>query len=130
MKKGFACGIFDLFHPGHVRMLKECKEHCDYLYVGLNIASHLPDEKNKPVFSAPERKEILESCKYVDEVLCYDGEDQLLHLIRSLEIDIRFLGEDYRGRNITGDSPGITIHYTNRSHGYSSTVIRSRIHDH
>jgi glycerol-3-phosphate cytidylyltransferase len=75
MKIGFACGVFDLFHAGHVLMLQECRQHCDYLLVAVNSAEHFDNTvnpgKNKPVFSLAERKLILESCRFVDEVVVY-----------------------------------------------------------
>ncbi len=121
MKRGFACGIFDLFHAGHVRMLKECKEHCDHLIVALNKAEDLPSTKNKPMFSIQERVEILKSCKYADEVLVYNGEKELYELMKNSRIDIRFLGEDYKDRPITGADLNIPIHYTDRGHGLSTS---------
>ncbi len=82
MKRGFACGIFDLFHAGHVMMLKECKSRCDYLIVGLNSANEIDysitPNKNRPVFSVHNRRMILESCRYVDEVVVYHNEEQLI----------------------------------------------------
>ncbi|MCZ8286310.1 MAG: adenylyltransferase/cytidyltransferase family protein, partial [Bacteroidia bacterium] len=98
MKIGFACGVFDLFHAGHVLMLKECKEHCDYLIVALNkaenISAAINPGKKKPLFTIEERTLIMASCRYVDEVLAYNSEEELLDIMKSKKIDIRFLGED------------------------------------
>lgn len=131
MKKGFACGVFDLFHAGHVLMLKECSEHCDYLIVALNAAESFSEEispgKRKPVYSLAERKLIIESCRYVDEVLTYNSEDELYEIMKAKKINIRFLGEDYKGKPITGADLGIEIYYTSRSHGYSTTDVINRI---
>ncbi|HEY6160936.1 MAG TPA: adenylyltransferase/cytidyltransferase family protein [Bacteroidia bacterium] len=131
MKRGFACGVFDLFHAGHVLMLKECKAHCDYLIVALNSAiafsGNVNPGKQLPVYSLAERKLIMESCRYVDEVRVYNSEDELLGLLKDLDVSVRFLGEDYRGKPITGAELGIPIHYTDRSHGLSTSVIRKRI---
>ncbi|MBS1652568.1 MAG: adenylyltransferase/cytidyltransferase family protein [Bacteroidetes bacterium] len=131
MKIGFACGVFDLFHAGHVLMLKECKEHCDYLIVALNkaenISQQINPDKKPPIFSIEERKLIMSSCKYVDEVLEYNSEDELLLILKNKKIDIRFLGEDYKGRAITGQDLSIKIHYTNRSHGLSTSIYRKKI---
>ncbi len=121
MKTGFACGIFDLFHAGHVRMLKECKDHCDHLIVALNRAEDLSADKNKPMFSIEERVEIMNSCKYVDEVLTYNGEEELYELMKSRKIAVRFLGEDYKSKPITGADLNIPIHYTYRGHGLSTS---------
>ncbi len=128
MRIGFACGIFDLFHAGHVLMLKECKEHCDYLIVALNRAENISNEinpgKQKPVFNITERKLIMSSCKYVDEVLEYNSEEELIELLVSKNINIRFLGEDYKGKAITGADLNIKIHYTDRGHGLSTSHYR------
>lgn len=128
---GFTCGVFDLFHAGHVLMLKECKEHCDYLIVALNRAENISEKinpgKKKPIFSIEERKLIMSSCRYVDEVLEYNSEEELFDLLKSKTISLRFLGDDYRGRPITGESLGIPVHYTNRGHGLSTSLYRARL---
>ena len=127
MITGFACGVFDLFHAGHVLMLKECKEHCDYLIVALNKAENLPTDKNKPVFSIEERKMIMESCKYVDKILMYNSEKELLEILKNTKIDVRFLGDDYKTKSITGQDLKIKIHYIDRSHGFSSSALIKKI---
>lgn len=131
MKIGFTCGVFDLFHAGHVLMLKECKQNCDYMIVAINTAKQfdvvINPGKQKPVYSAEERILIMKSCRYVDEVLSYSGEMELLDILKSRKINIRFLGEDYRGKKITGEELEIPIYYTDRSHGYSTTDVRKRI---
>ncbi|MCB9233629.1 MAG: adenylyltransferase/cytidyltransferase family protein [Bacteroidia bacterium] len=128
-KTGFACGVFDLFHPGHVLMLKECKSQCDYLIVALNRAENLPSHKNQPIFSLERRKLMMESCVYVDEVLDYNSEEELLELMQKLPIDVRFLGEDYRGKEITGPDLPFEIYYTDRSHGLSTSGLIREITD-
>ncbi|MCX8080351.1 MAG: adenylyltransferase/cytidyltransferase family protein [Bacteroidia bacterium] len=134
MKIGFTCGVFDLFHAGHVLMLKECKQHCDYLIVALNkgdnICPEINPDKEKPIYSIEERKLIMESCRYVDEVIIYNSEEELLNILKSRKIDIRFLGEDYKGKKITGEDLVPEIHYTDRSHGLSSTSIKDKIRKH
>jgi glycerol-3-phosphate cytidylyltransferase len=131
MKIGFACGVFDLFHPGHVLMLKECRENCDHLIVALNTAEHYSEivnpGKRKPIFTIEERKLLMESCKYVDQVLIYNSEDELLQIMKDYKINTRFLGDDYKGKPITGEELEIEIYYTDRSHGYSTTGILERI---
>lgn len=128
MKIGFACGVFDLFHAGHVLMLRECKEHCDYLIVALNKAENISEAinpgKKKPLFTIGERKLIMESCRYVDEVLVYNSEEELLEIMKSRKIDVRFLGEDYKGRAITGEDLQIEIYYTGRGHGLSTSYYK------
>ncbi|MEM3067748.1 MAG: adenylyltransferase/cytidyltransferase family protein [Thermoplasmata archaeon] len=131
MKTGFVCGVFDLFHAGHVMMLRECKQHCDYLIVAINKAENIDYSinpgKQAPVYTFEERKLILESCKYVDEVISYNSEEELLQILKSRKIDIRFLGEDYKGKKITGEGLIPEIYYINRSHGLSSTYYKNKI---
>jgi glycerol-3-phosphate cytidylyltransferase len=131
MTVGFACGVFDLFHAGHVLMLKECKAHCDYLIVALNRADNINPEinpgKSQPVFTLEERELIMQSCRYVDEVQVYNSEEELLSLLTNQKIDIRFLGDDYRGRKITGQELPIKVHYTDRSHGLSTSQYRQKL---
>lgn len=133
MKTGFTCGVFDLFHAGHVLMLKECREHCDYLIVALNraenISSAINPGKQKPVFSIEERKLIMASCRYVDEVMEYNSEEELLEILKSRDIGIRFLGHDYKGKAITGADLGMELYYTDRSHGLSTSLYKQKIAD-
>lgn len=133
MKIGFTCGVFDLFHAGHVLMLRECRENCDYLIVALNKAENISGVinpgKRKPVYSIEERKLIMESCRFVDEVLTYNSEEELEALLRTKQIDIRFLGDDYKGRQITGANLDIRLYYTDRSHGYSTSAVIKKILD-
>jgi len=131
MRIGFACGMFDLFHAGHVLMLKECKEHCDHLIVALNKGTNISGEinpgKRKPFYSIEERKLIMESCRFVDEVLVYGSEEELYEIMKNKQITVRFLGDDYKGKPITGNDLGIEIYYTNRDHGFSTTSVLKRI---
>ncbi len=130
MKIGFTCGVFDLFHAGHVMMLDECKSNCDYLIVALNRAENISETinpgKKKPIFSIQERVTIMKACRFVDEVITYNSEEELLEILQTKNITIRFLGEDYKGKAITGSDLPIQIHYTDRSHGLSSSLYRSR----
>jgi glycerol-3-phosphate cytidylyltransferase len=131
MKIGFACGVFDLFHAGHVLMLEECKEHCDFLIVGLNSANEfdigINPGKKRPIYNLEHRKLIIESCKYVDKVIVYNNEKELEVVLRNEKIDIRFLGEDYRNRPITAPEAVNEIYYTNRDHGLSTSLYRTMI---
>jgi len=128
---GFTCGIFDLFHPGHVLMLKECKEHCDYLIVainkGENISPDINPNKRKPVYTIDERLLLMQSCRYVDEIRVYNSEDELLEIMKINKIDIRFLGDDYIRKPVTGNDLNIKLHFINRSHGYSTSNILNKI---
>ncbi len=123
---GFACGVFDLFHAGHVLMLKECKENCDYLIIGINKAENLSQNKNKPIYSFKERTIILESSRYVDEVVGYNSEEELIQILKSKNITIRFLGDDYKHKPITAPEL-VSIYFINRDHGISSSRIRQTI---
>lgn len=128
---GFACGIFDVFHIGHVLMLEECKNNCDYLVVALNRAEHIDKKinpnKQRPIFSIDERQKVMESCRFVDEVITYNGEDELELLLNSGRFQVRFLGEDYRGKRITEPNLPIPIVFIDRSHGWSSSRIKQLI---
>ena len=131
MKVGFACGMFDLYHAGHVLMLQECKAHCDYLIIALNSAENISNvinpNKNKPIFSLQERVLIMQSCRYVDEVVTYTSEEDLLNILTTKKIDIRFLGDDYKGKPITGAELNIEIYYTNRDHGLSTSSLIKKV---
>ena len=120
MIKGFTCGAFDILHAGHALMLKECKQYCDYLIVGLQRDPNIDrPEKNKPVQSYEERDIMLRSIRWVDEVVYYDTEDDLLDLLMSLDIDMRIIGEDWKGKKYTGLELGIPVTFNTRDHGYS-----------
>lgn len=128
MKIGFTCGAFDLLHSGHIVMLKQAKQNCDYLIVGLQTDPSIDrNEKNKPVQSIYERFIQLNATKYIDKIIPYDSEQSLLDLLNSTPIDIRFIGEEYKEKNFTGDHLPIDIFYTNRQHSFSSTKLRQRV---
>jgi glycerol-3-phosphate cytidylyltransferase len=135
MVTGFTCGAFDLLHPGHILLLEWSRAHCDRLIVGLhtNPAIDRPDQKNRPIQSMLERWVQLRAVRYVDEIIPYDTEHDLENLIATLDIQVRFLGDDYAikrdftGRDI-GTKRGISILYAPRLHSYSSTELRERLH--
>lgn len=135
MKIGFNCSSFDLLHAGHVTMLKMEKEMCDYLKVALQVDPTIdrPGIKNKPVQSIYERYVQLQGCKYVDEILVYDTEAELLNLIQTQTIHIRFLSEEYLNRDFTGKQycidRGIELFYHPREHKYSSSDLRKRTYE-
>lgn len=131
---GFASVVGDMLHAGHILYLNEAKEHCDVLYCGLIADPRLDrPEKNEPVQSLFERWVQVDSHKSVDVVVPLMGEADLLLALRSLPIDIRFVGADYIGKDFTGKSwcleNNIKIHYCRRSHGLSSTELRRRIEE-
>jgi glycerol-3-phosphate cytidylyltransferase len=127
MKIGFTCGVFDLFHAGHVLMLKECKEHCERLVIGLNRCVVLGENKNKPIYTFEQRKIILESNIYVDEVIGYSNENDLTKIMINRKFDVRFLGDDYKSKPITSPEIIKSIIFCNRGHGYSSSSVRKKI---
>ena len=134
MKIGFNCSSFDLFHAGHVTMLKMEKQLCDYLIVALQVDPTIdrPGVKNKPVQSVYERYVQLQGCKYVDEILVYETEADLLNLLQTQNIDVRFLSEEYKDRDFTGKQycidNGIELFFHLRRHQYSSTELRNRVY--
>ena len=134
MKIGFNCSSFDLFHAGHVTMLKMEKELCDYLIVALQVDPTIdrPGIKNKPSQSVYERYVQLQACKYVDEILVYSTEYDLVQMLMTQRIHIRFLSEEYLNRDFTGKQycidNGIELHYHKREHAFSSTELRNRVY--
>ena len=131
MKTGFTCGSFDLLHAGHILMLEECKEFCDWLVVGLQTDPTLDrPEKNQPVQSVFERWTQLEAVKHVDRIIPYDTENDLRQLLLALMPDVRFVSDEYREKPYTGQSISeIEIHYNKRNHHFSSTQLRERCRD-
>ena len=129
MKIGFTCSTFDLFHAGHLLMLEEAKKQCDYLIVGLQTDPTIDrPEKNKPIQSVVERFIQLESCKYVDEVVVYATEKDLLDILYSYPINVRIVGEEYKDKEFTGKGlEHITLHYNQRKHSFSTTELRMRV---
>ena len=130
MKKGFTASAFDLLHTGHIVMLEEARKNCDYLIVGLHTS---PAHKKDLVQSVFERFIQLKGCKYVDEIIPYESEKDLKNILKTIEINIRFLGEDYlRDKKfITGYNTcilkNIELYYCKRFHPYSSTELKKRI---
>ena len=128
MIKGVIAGAFDIIHPGYIKMFKEAKQHCDSLIVLLHTDPTIErPEKLKAILSVEDRKEILMSLKYVDDVVRYTYEEQLYDLLKTGEFDIRFLGDDYKDESFTGDNLRILIHYLNRDHGWSTTKFKKLI---
>ena len=129
MKKGITFGAFDLFHAGHVLMLKEAKSICDYLIVCIQSDPSLDrDEKNKPVQSVIEREIQVSACTYVDEVIIYDYEEEVLQIIETVDWDVRILGEEYRDKEFTGRDQTLDKCYFNkRPHNFSSSELRERV---
>ena len=128
MKVGFTCSCFDLFHAGHIMMLKEAKSQCDYLIVGLQTDPTMDrPEKNKPVQSVFERFVQLQACKYVDEIVIYASEKDLLDVLQSYPIDVRIIGDEYKDKHFTGRELDMEIYYNRRKHSFSTTELRKRV---
>lgn len=128
MIKGVIAGNFDVIHPGYIEMFKEMKKNCTVLIILLHSDPSIErPHKLKPILSVQERKELLLSIKYVDDVFTYTYEAQLHDLLKLGEFDIRFLGDDYVGKPFTGDDLRIPIHYLDRSHGWSTTKFKKLI---
>jgi glycerol-3-phosphate cytidylyltransferase len=128
MKVGFTCGAFDVLHTGHVLMLEEAKSVCDYLIVGVQSDPNIDRPgKNTPVQSYEERIITVKAIKYVDEIVLYDTEDDLVDLLTKLKPDIRILGADWQGKKYTGCQLPIEPYFNSRNHNYSSSSLRKRI---
>lgn len=129
---GFTCSTFDLLHAGHVAMLREAKSQCDYLIVGLQVDPSIDrKDKNAPVQSIVERQAQLSAIKYIDEVLVYSTENDLLDILNMYPIDIRILGEEYRDKEFTGKDEcrkrGIQLYFNKRDHRFSTSDLRMRV---
>jgi glycerol-3-phosphate cytidylyltransferase len=130
MKIGFTCSTFDLFHAGHIMMLKEARTQCDYLIVGLQTDPTIDrHEKNKPVQGIFERYVQLQACKYVDEIVVYATEKELLDVLQSYPIDVRILGEEYASKSFTGNNLDMELYFNRREHSFSTTELRQRVVD-
>jgi glycerol-3-phosphate cytidylyltransferase len=129
---GITFSSFDLFHAGHVKMLEECKRNCDYLIVCLQTDPTIDrPNKNKPIQSLLERYIQLKGCVYVDEIVPYSTESELMEILQSFKIDVRFIGEDYLDKDYTGKEfcieNEINIYYNSRKHNFSSTALRNKL---
>lgn len=130
MKIGFTCSSFDLFHAGHIMMLKEARSQCDHLIVGLQTDPTIDrPEKNKPVQSVFERFVQLQACKYVGEVVVYATEKELRDILLSYPIDVRILGDEYYEKRFTGDDIEMEFYFNERRHSFSTTELRQRVVD-
>jgi glycerol-3-phosphate cytidylyltransferase len=129
---GITFSAFDLLHAGHVAMLRESKQRCNYLIVGLHADPSLERKnKNKPVQSLFERYVQLQGCKYVDEIIPYAIEAEISDILLTYPIDIRFIGEEYKDKDFTAKElckqQNIIVYYNKRQHSFSSSALRQRI---
>lgn len=133
MVVGFTCSTFDLLHAGHIAMLREAKEQCDYLICGLQVdPSKDRHEKNKPVQSLVERWTQLQGVKYVDEIIPYETEKDLEDILQLFNIHVRIMGVEYKDKDFTGKDicrkRGISINFNSRDHRFSSSDLRNRVY--
>jgi glycerol-3-phosphate cytidylyltransferase len=132
-KIGITFSTFDMLHAGHIAMLAEAKNHCDYLICGLQTDPTIdrPDTKNHPVQSIVERQIQLAACRYVDEVVVYQTEQDLVDLLLILPLDIRVLGVEYQDKEFTGREEcymrNIECIFNGRDHSFSSSSLRKRV---
>lgn len=125
---GFTCGTFDLTHAGHYLMFAEVKDKCDFLIIGLQTDPSIDRKnKNKPIQSVKERLIQLKACKYIDKVIIYKTENDLINLLKKIKPDVRFLGMDWKGKKFTGKELPIKVIYNSRKHNYSSSLLRKKI---
>ena len=130
---GITFSTFDMLHAGHIAMLSEAKNHCDYLIAGLQTDPTIdrPGQKNPPVQSIVERQIQLAACRYVDEVVVYQTEEDLVDLLLILPVDVRILGVEYQGLDFTGweecRNRGIELVFNKRDHSFSSSSLRRRV---
>ena len=129
---GFTCSAFDLLHAGHIQMLREAKDQCDYLIVGLQVdPSKDRKEKNAPIQTVVERYTQLKAVSYVDEIIPYLTESDLDDILSLYQIDVRILGEEYREKDFTGKdicrSRGIDLYFNKRDHRFSTSDLRRRV---
>ena len=133
LKIGITFSTFDMLHAGHIAMLSEAKNHCDYLIAGLQTDPTIdrPDTKNPPVQSIVERQIQLSATRFVDEIVVYQTEQDLIDLLLILPIDVRILGVEYETQNFTGRDEcydrGIKLVFNGRDHSFSSSSLRKRV---
>lgn len=132
MVVGFTCSAFDLLHAGHVQMLREAKAQCDYLICGLQTDPTIDrPNKNKPIQTVVERYTQLKAVGYVDEIIPYSTEQDLIDILSMYDIDVRVLGDEYRDVDFTGknicEKRGIQLYYNKRDHRFSSSDLRKRV---
>ena len=133
MRVGITFSAFDLLHAGHIGMLREARANCDYLIVGLQTDPTIdrPTEKNKPVQTLVERYAQLNALKFIDEIVPYQTEEDVIDILELFQIDVRFLGEEYREKEFTGKDVcrkrGIELHFNKRDHRFSTSGLRKRV---
>ena len=128
MTRGLIAGNFDVIHPGYIKLFKECKANCDHFTVLLHSDPSIErPHKLKPILSLDERKEMLFSLKYVDDIITYTYEKELVSILENQNFNLRFLGDDYVKKKFTGDHLNIKLFFINRDHGWSTTKYKKLI---
>ena len=132
MKIGFTCSTFDLLHAGHIQMLRDAKDQCEYLICALQVDPSIDrKEKNSPIQTIVERYTQLKAVKYVDEIIPYATEKDLEDILELYTIDVRILGEEYKEKDFTGKDickkRGIALYFNKREHRFSSSDLRKRV---
>ena len=127
---GVIAGAFPIIHPGYVRLFREMRENCSECFILLHDDPTIErPEKLKPILSWEEREEIIKEFFIFPTILRYNTEEELHFLLKSVNPDVRFLGEDYQGKSYTGDDLGIPVHWIKRNHGWSTTKFKKAIAD-
>lgn len=131
---GVTASTFDLLHAGHCAMLREAKDHCDYLVCALQVDPSVDRaEKNAPVQTLVERWMQLQSVKYVDEIIPYQTEDDLRDILQMFDFDVRIIGQEYKSQKFTGrdicEQRGVEIYYNKRDHRFSTSDLRNRVYE-
>ena len=125
---GFTASAFDLLHAGHIAMLQDAKSVCNHLIVGLHIDPSIENpNKSKPIQSLIERQIQINAVKYVDDVICYSTEDELLGILKTMPIDVRIIGKEYQNKSFTGEFENHHIYFNERRHFYSSSDLRREL---
>jgi len=132
MKVGFTASAFDLLHSGHISMLRDAKDQCEYLICGLQVdPSADRPEKNRPIQTVVERYTQLKAVGYVEEIIPYSTEEDLKDILSMYHIDVRILGDEYREKDFTGKEickrRDISLYFNKRDHRFSSSELRKRV---
>jgi len=132
-KIGYTTGVFDMFHIGHLNILKRAKEQCEYLIVGITTDALCFSRKNKyPIICEKERMEIVESIRYVDKVIPQNDMDKV-RVVKDLHADAVFVGSDWKGTSAWAEyeksfaEVGCSVVYLDHTDGISSTILRERL---
>lgn len=134
-KIGYTTGVFDMFHIGHLNILRKAKDLCDFLIVGVSTDELVQSYKAKtPIISFEERKQIVEAIKYVDKVIAQSSMDKIA-TVNTLKYDVVFVGSDWKGTKKWIDyekefnAYGVDVIYLEHTDGISSTILREKLGD-